>query len=372
MNSDWRVYALKDVVALQRGHDLPARTRSRGIVPVIGSGGIAGWHNVAKGCGPGLILGRATNLGIPQWVQGPYWPLNTTLYVTDFKGNDPKFVFHLFETLDLSGYDSGSVQPMLNRNNIAQVPLRIPSLPEQRRIAGVLGALDDLIETNQQLARDLDDLFNASWRLAAAGATETSKIGEHAVVTKGLSYKGAFLASSGIPMVNLGSFGLDGTYKEVGIKFYAESQVKDRHRLNQGDLVVANTDLTQVRDILARPIINPYALATSTHHTYQLRVPEGEAVRYWLYAALRKESTRQRLISYATGTTVAALPLDALTSQDVPWLPERAITRWWEVARPFLDSRLGLIEETAQLRRTRDELLPLLLSGRVSVREVAA
>ena len=172
-------------------------------------------------------------------------------------------------------------------------------------------------------------------------------------------------------MVNLGSFGLDGSYKESGLKFYDPAEVRDKHRLVRGDLVIANTDLTQVRDILGRPVIVPHAHATSTHHTFQVRVPEGDAVRHWMFAALREESVRQRLISYATGTTVAALPLDALLSQELPWRPTPVIESWWSGASAFLLARSGLLEESDVARRTRDELLPLLLSGAVTVSEVA-
>ena len=101
--------------------------------------------------GPGLTIGRATNLGVPTWSEGDYWPLNTTLFVKDFRGNDPRFVYYLLKTMDLSGYNSGSVQPMLNRNCVANVPLVVPAPPEQRKISSALRALDDKVESNRRL-----------------------------------------------------------------------------------------------------------------------------------------------------------------------------------------------------------------------------
>ena len=160
--------------------------------------------------------------------------------------------------------------------------------------------------------------------------------------------------------------------EDFRIKWYADGEVKSRHLLTRGDLVIANTDLTQTRDILGRPVMNPYERATSTHHTFQVRVPEGDAVRFWIYAALRQEHVRQRLISYATGTTVAALPLDALLTQEVPWATKAAMETWWKVAEPLFYSRLELIEEIEQLALTRDEMLPLLFSGRARIQAAAA
>ena len=148
---DWVTRPLSQFVSLQRGFDLPTHARVPGSVPVLSSGGVNGSHNEAKIDGDNFVIGRATNIGRPTWSSVPFWPLNTTLFVKDFLGNFPKFCFYWFLATDLSGFDSGSVQPMLNRNYIANIPVAIPSFVEQRRIAGVLGALDDKIESNQQI-----------------------------------------------------------------------------------------------------------------------------------------------------------------------------------------------------------------------------
>lgn len=267
---------------------------------------------------------------------------------------------------------NGSTFKEISGSVVKDLHFRVPPLAEQRHIAGVLGALDDLIEVNRGLIQDLDDAFVSSWRIAMGQSSESTSIGEIAAIAKGLSYKGAFLSDRGLPLINMGCFGVDGKFRESGLKWYVESEVKSKTRLVKGDLVVVNTDLTQSRDILARPIMNPHEHATSTHHTFQVRVSSGEAQRFWLYCALRDESVRRRLISYATGTTVAALPVDALTSQEIPWADEAAISEWWSRAESFYTSQLALHEEVIELEATRDELLPLLMSGRVRVAEGVA
>ncbi|CAN5327376.1 hypothetical protein BH11ACT5_BH11ACT5_11830 [soil metagenome] len=128
---------------------------------MLTSGATAGWHDEGPIKGPGFVIGRATNLGEPTWSDFDFWPLNTTLYVADFHGNVPRWAFHLFESLDLTGYDSGSVQPMLNRNYIAKLKVRVPPLHDQRAIAEVLGALDDKIAANTKLAGVLEELLDA-------------------------------------------------------------------------------------------------------------------------------------------------------------------------------------------------------------------
>lgn len=102
--------------------------------------------------GPGVTLGRAGAIGVATYVPCNFWPLNTTLFVTNFLGNDRKFVYYLLHNMDFSAYNSGGVQPMLNRNYIRDIPVSLPSYSEQQAIAEVLGALDDKIAINERIA----------------------------------------------------------------------------------------------------------------------------------------------------------------------------------------------------------------------------
>lgn len=91
-------------------------------------------------------------MGKATYCDADFWPLNTSLYVTDFLGNHPRFTFYLLSCMDFSGYNSGAAQPMLNRNYIKRIPVQIPPFAEQQAIAEILGSLDDKILTNQQLS----------------------------------------------------------------------------------------------------------------------------------------------------------------------------------------------------------------------------
>ena len=126
--SEWKSRRLEEVVQLKRGFDLATRDRRPGPYPVVGSAGISGWHDEGPIPGPALVLGRAgASMGVASYCEVErFWPLNTALFVEDFKGNDPRFIFHLFQVTDLTGFNSGSVQPMLNRNYIRNVCVRIP------------------------------------------------------------------------------------------------------------------------------------------------------------------------------------------------------------------------------------------------------
>ncbi|HIF6042769.1 TPA: restriction endonuclease subunit S, partial [Vibrio parahaemolyticus] len=92
--SSWEVGEVIDFLELQRGHDLPVQKRMGGSVPIIGSNGIAGYHSQAVVEESGVITGRSGTLGKVYFSEGSFWPLNTSLYIRDFKGNNKKYCFY--------------------------------------------------------------------------------------------------------------------------------------------------------------------------------------------------------------------------------------------------------------------------------------
>lgn len=154
----WRTITLGDFVSLQRGYDLPAEARKSGWVPIMGSSGITGYHNESRAKGPGVTIGRSGvgSCGVVSYSPTDYWPHNTTLFVTDFHGNDERFTYYFLKSLDLRRYDSGSAQSSLNRNYIYPISITVPPPDEQRAIAFILGSLDDKIELNRQMNATLE------------------------------------------------------------------------------------------------------------------------------------------------------------------------------------------------------------------------
>jgi type I restriction enzyme S subunit len=155
--SNWAEKKLGDVLTLQRGFDLPETQRETGPYAVIASTGPVGKHNVAMVRGPGVVIGRSGSLGGGQFIRSDFWPLNTTLWVRDFKGNDRRFCYYLLKSLNLANFNAGSGVPTLNRNHIHPIPVRVPEdTYEQRVIAHILGALDDKIELNRRMNETLE------------------------------------------------------------------------------------------------------------------------------------------------------------------------------------------------------------------------
>lgn len=157
MGGEWIDTKLGDVLTLKRGYDLPTQDRHAGPFPVVSSSGVTGWHVESKAKAPGVVTGRYGTLGEIYYLTQDYWPLNTTLYVKEFKGNDPRFISYFLKGLNFASYNDKSSVPGLNRNHLHSEVVYFPAdLSEQRHIADILGTLDDKIELNRQMNRTLE------------------------------------------------------------------------------------------------------------------------------------------------------------------------------------------------------------------------
>jgi type I restriction enzyme, S subunit len=164
MASDWTACELGDFLTLQRGFDLPTQDRQAGNIPIISSSGISGTHREAKVRGPGVVTGRYGTVGEVFFIEQDYWPLNTTLWVKDFKGNDPRFAYYLLQTIDFHSCSDKSSVPGVNRNDLHRIPLSVPLPDEQKAIARILGTLDDKIELNRRMNETLEAMAEALFK----------------------------------------------------------------------------------------------------------------------------------------------------------------------------------------------------------------
>jgi type I restriction enzyme S subunit len=170
MAGEWKETILGDVIELKRGYDLPQQQRRFGRVPLVSSSGVTDYHAVAMVKGPGVVTGRYGTLGQVFFVPDDFWPLNTTLYVRDFKGNAPRFISYFLRGLDFLAYSDKAAVPGLNRNHLHQARVRLPSdISEQRAVAHILSTLDDKIELNRRMNETLEAMARAlfkSWFVA--------------------------------------------------------------------------------------------------------------------------------------------------------------------------------------------------------------
>lgn len=146
-----------DVVKMQRGFDLPVQERkSDGMIPVYGSNGVLGYHDISKVKGGGVITGRSGTIGKVFYEKGEFWPLNTTLFSLNSHGNDVVYLKYLLELFDLSRFTEGTGVPTLNRNKFHDELIIDVPLDKQERFAAFVERVDQQKQTVQQSLEKLE------------------------------------------------------------------------------------------------------------------------------------------------------------------------------------------------------------------------
>jgi type I restriction enzyme S subunit len=145
----WPLGTLIDLCELKRGYDLPTAQRSPGSYPIVSSSGISGSHSAPMAQGPGVVTGRYGTIGEVYFISEPYWPLNTALYVRDFKGNSPRFVYYELLHVDFLQYSDKAAVPGINRNHLHQAPVVLPSRAVQQAFATLLAPVWARQESNK-------------------------------------------------------------------------------------------------------------------------------------------------------------------------------------------------------------------------------
>ncbi len=156
----WEVVPFDKFVTLQRGYDLRKQDFRKGEVPVIGATQVIGYHDTANVKAPGVTVVRSgSSAGKPLFIAEDFWAHNVLLYVKDFQGNVPKFVYYKILALDLTQYRQGVAVPTLNRNTFSAIELALPSSEEQQEIAYVLDSVGNKTEIAERKRDQLQDLF---------------------------------------------------------------------------------------------------------------------------------------------------------------------------------------------------------------------
>ena len=162
--SSKKTIPLNDFITLQRGFDLPRNDRQDGVIPVVASTGVGGYHNEAKATAPGVVIGRSGSIGGGQYITEDFWPLNTTLWVKDFKGHNPRYVYYLMRSIDFSTFNVGTGVPTLNRNHLSSVDVTVLDEASEIYVTKCLGSLDDKIQLNHQINQTLEEIAQAIFK----------------------------------------------------------------------------------------------------------------------------------------------------------------------------------------------------------------
>ncbi|MCL9809682.1 restriction endonuclease subunit S [Flavobacterium luminosum] len=388
MPNNWTTYKLEKVATLQRGFDLPNTKRTDGKYPVIAASGFSTWHNEFKVKGPGVTTGRSGTLGQVHFVKGDFWPLNTSLWVKDFHGNDEKFIYYFLKTLNFDEYNSGTSVPTLNRNDVHKLDVTIPDLQEQKSIAAILSAIADKIENNLAINKTLEEMAMALYKHwfvdfgpfqdgefveselgRIPKGWEVKSLGCIVSVLGGYAFKSAWFQETGVKVIKIKN--INNNIVDINnctcISEEISKTINPKFRIAKGDFLIAMTG-AEVGKVGAVP---DYGQELWLNQRVGKLVDKDLKNASILIGKLLQTSDFYKVMQgLAYGSAQPNISTSDIESIKIALPIDKSILN--DIIEEFVSSHEIIIQnltENQTLTQLRDTLLPKLISGEVRLKE---
>ena len=360
VSMEWKEVRLGDILNFRRGHDLPHSAMKPGNIPVAGSNGVIGYHDTATPIKPILTIGRSGNVGKPYFYEEA-WAHNTTLYVDDFKGNDPKFLYYLCQTMPFANFGGGSAVPTLNRNHIHPLETKIPvKVEDQCRIASILSSLDRKIELNNKINADLEEMAKAIFKNWFVDFEP---------------FKDGKFVDSELGMIPEGwKVGCLGDIAEITSGKRPPKKSKDKTKelfiplIGASDIMGFTSDVLYERPILVIGRVGTHGVV----QRFQEKCwPSDNTLviesRYYNYVYQLLKGIDYSAIN--RGSTQPLITQTDVKNTDVIIAPENVLKEYESITSTLFSKHRANIKENSRLSLLRDTLLPRLMSGEIEVPE---
>ena len=354
---NWKNGELGDFVTLKRGFDLPQQKREDGQVPIFSSSGITGTHSTAMVKAPGVITGRYGTIGEVFYAAKDFWPLNTTLFVEDFHGNDAKFIYYFLKTLEWSKFTSASAVPGINRNTVHKEIVSLPDIETQRRIASTLSMFDEKIKINTEINDNLADLLQTVYRDRFGN---TSLVANQGFLSDICSYSRDKVAVSELNVSTYFSTenmlpGKAGSTEATSLP--TTSQTTACHK---GDTLISN-----IRPYFKKIVYCEDKCGCSTD--VLCFTPSQPCYSAYLFSTLYADKFFAFMVAGSKGTKMPRGDKQQIMTYPVVLPSEEELAGFNTIASPLLEQIYSNRAENKRLSILRDTLLPKLMSGEINV-----
>lgn len=385
--SDMRKIIFDEFVRLNRGFDLPESMIVDGEYPVVASTNIKAYHNAYKVKPPVVVTGRSGSLGKVQYIDSKCWPLNTSLYSKDFRGNNPKYIYYFLQTMHLEQYNAGAGVPTLNQNHLQRLKIIVHDIDEQKKVSDILTTYDNLIENNnkrikllEQMAENLYKEWFVRFRFPGYETVEFEgkspkcwnqlRLDQFGIqLESGARPKGGINSSIDDGVPSLGAESVKGLaefdYSDVKLipeEFYR----KLKRGKNRGNHILIYKDGAYIGKVTLFKYGFPFERFAINEHVFFMNSIRAEYQNY-LYFTLKQTSyftLMQNLNRNAAQPGLSQLDINRIKIIE----PDQVtVISFNDIIEPILKKVFQLAKKNHLLIKQRDMLLPRLMSGKLEV-----
>jgi len=410
-----KIHKLRDLLLIKNGRD--HSVLSDGEIPVYGSGGIMRYANKSIYNDESILLPRKGTLSNIQYVNKPFWSVDTIYYTIVNKDlADPFFLFNYLKSLDLSNLNTGTGVPSMTFESYYNLEIKLPSISIQKKIASVLSSLDSKIELNNRINAELEQMAKTIYDYwfvqfdfpispeytASVGQPELEgkpyrssggkmvwseelkrEVPEGWEVKKLENVINKIIDNRGKTPLKLGG---DWSQDSQGVIALSAKHVKDGKLIKLEDANVVTFEMfekwmpnkLEYGDILMTseaPCGEFYMILNDTNYClsqrlFAMRAENSKVYPSYLYYELAKGNGYSQIIGKQSGSTVFGIRQDELRTVNI-LVPNLALQRLFdEKVKPMLLQIRTNEAQSRKLTELRDWLLPMLMNGQVRVGHV--
>lgn len=366
---------LDSILLLQRGHDLSITLAKGGKYPVVGSSGTIAYHDVFTCPAPCITVGRSgSGVGKVRCTNANSWAHNTTLYIRDFMGNNPQYIYYLLLNIDLKAYSGGSAVPTLNRNHLSKIKIEHETdIDIQLKKAKILMAFDTKIEQILRYIQKLEETIQSiyqGWFNKFNYPNATGKI-ENGIPAN-WKRSTVFDNVSEVREKNKGNndYSVLSVVKEGEFKISEDVFTKQIYSKSTENYKIIKHN--QIGYNPSRANIGSIAMLTGFEigllsPIYIVFETNASVTPIYFNYYMKNPIFLENIKHHAIGTTRQNFPFDAFKMFDIVVPPIELQKCFEEIAKPIEQKIAILKKENKVLAEIRDALLPKLMNGELPV-----
>ncbi|WP_415324380.1 restriction endonuclease subunit S [Clostridium perfringens] len=388
---EWTRKMLGEILVANYGKSLPKTKRIAGNINVYGSGGIVGSHNEYLVKGPGIIIGRKGTVGSINYVKDNYYPIDTVYYIQEGLDYDLKFLFYKLKTIGLDKMNTHSAVPGLNREHMYSKEVLMPKINEQKAIAKILSDLDEKIEVNNNINKNLEEMAQAIFKQwfvdfefpNEEGKPYKSSGGEMVKSELGMIPKTFSISTLGNEVKTIDNRGktpplekekteypiidvkvLAGSSRIINynncLKFVNEETYKNwfrsGHPLEKDILISTVGSLAELKmffghkGCIAQNVVALRSINISSFYMY-------EYLKY----------IKPKLVSYNIGSVQPSIKITHIMKHNIIIPEKNIVLKYDNLIKSIIEKIYNNENENERLEELRDTLLPKLMSGEIRV-----
>ncbi|EPB8162192.1 MULTISPECIES: restriction endonuclease subunit S [Clostridium] len=382
---EWTRKMLGEILVANYGKSLPKTKRIAGNINVYGSGGIVGSHNEYLVKGPGIIIGRKGTVGSINYVKDNYYPIDTVYYIQEGLDYDLKFLFYKLKTIGLDKMNTHSAVPGLNREHMYSKEVLMPKINEQKAIAKILSDLDEKIEVNNKINKNLEEMAQAIFKQwfvdfefpNEEGKPYKSSGGEMVESELGMIPKGWKISSlidiaeylNGLAMQKFKPNKNEKCLKVLKIKELRQGftdkssdlcseNIKQEYIINNGDVIFSWSGTL---------LVDLWGADKCGLNQHLFKVTSNKYYKWYYYYWTKFHLNKFISIAKDKATTMGHIKRSNL-SESLVFVPNDSTLKLMnKVMNPIITQVINNKVENKRLEKLRDTLLPKLMSGEIRV-----